>query len=311
MVIINVTFRNCICRALFAAAFRFNRKIHYPQFILLCSFFSCFTISAFEFDTISGPLPKTVPVGDKPYLIVSDIEVPFGKTVTIEPGTVFLFQNFTGFQVQGQLIAEGTREKPIVFTSEFDGRFNPDTSLIANPFDWNGIYIHKDAFGTRFKYCKLNYSVYGIASDTRLIRIDPCLFYANGKAHLTIADSMHLVEDEKPYTYVLTTRDAKAEGVSIKLVDDPKSMRRNSIRYTSAVFLAGGIVAAIYGYKRYEESRAEFEQISSDDIENLNTHTKKDWEEARHDRNLDLSLTSVGIGASLFGAVGLVWTFTF
>ena len=281
------------------------------QFFLLFTLFFYFTVSAFDFDTISGPLPKTVLAGDKPYLVASDIEVPFGKTITIEPGAIFLFQNFTGFQVQGQLIAEGTKEKPIVFTSEFDGRFNPDTSLIANPFDWNGIYIHKDAFGTRLRYCKINYSVYGIASDTRLIRIDPGLFYANGKAHLTVADSMHLVEDEKPYTYVLTTRDAKREGVSIKMVDDPKSRRRNIIRYTSAVFLAGGVVAAIYGYTRYNESRADFDELSSDDITNLNTHTKKDWEEARRDKNLDLSLTSVGAGASLLGAVGLVWTFTF
>lgn len=284
-------------------------------FSLLCFLFAVVSLyttsSALEFDTISGPLPKTVFAGEKPYFVASDIEVPFGKTVTIEPGAIFLFQNFTGFQVQGQLIAEGTKEKPIVFTSEFDGRFNPDTSLIANPFDWNGIYIHKDAFGTRFKYCKINYSVYGIASETRLIRIDPCLFFANGKAHLTVADSMHLVEDEKPYTYVLTTRDAKREGVSVKLIDDPKSRRRNIIRYTSAVFLAGGVVAAIYGYKRYDESRANFDELSSDEILNLNTHTKKDWEDARRDRNLDLTLTSVGFGASLLGAVGLVWTFTF
>lgn len=290
-----------------------QNSIKYLKSIHLLAFIVSFPIQAFsfEFDTLSGPLPKTVAAMEKPYLIVSDIEVPFGKTVTIEAGAVFLFQNFTGFQVQGQLIAEGTKEKPITFTSEFDGRYNPDTSLIANPFDWNGIYIHKDAFGTRLKYCKINYSVYGINSVTRLIRINPCIFYANGKVHLTIADSLHHVEDEKPYNYVLTTRDAKVEGVSIKLVDDPKSRRRNIIRYTSAVFLAGGVVAAIYGYKRYDESRSEFDDLSSNDISNLNTHTNKDWEEARRDKNLDFSLTSVGIGASLLGAVGLVWTFTF
>ncbi len=290
-----------------------QNSIKYLKSIHFLAFIVSFPIQAFsfEFDTLSGPLPKTVAAMEKPYLIVSDIEVPFGKTVTIEPGAIFLFQNFTGFQVQGQLIAEGTKEKPITFTSEFDGRYNPDTSLIANPFDWNGIYIHKDAFGTRLKYCKISYSVYGINSVTRLIRINPCIFYANGKVHLTIADSLHHVEDEKPYNYVLTTRDAKVEGVSIKLVDDPKSRRRNIIRYTSAVFLAGGVVAAIYGYKRYDESRSEFDDLSSNDISNLNTHTNKDWEEARRDKNLDFSLTSVGVGASLLGAVGLVWTFTF
>lgn len=286
---------------------KYLKPIHFLAFIVSFPI----QVFSFEFDTLSGPLPKTVAASEKPYLVVSDIEVPFGKTVTIEPGAVFLFQNFTGFQVQGQLVAEGTKEKSIIFTSEFDGRYNPDTSLIANPFDWNGIYIHKDAFGTRLKYCKINYSVYGINSVTRLIRINPCIFFANGKVHLTIADSLHHVEDEKPYNYVLTTRDAKAEGVSIKLVDDPKSRKRNIIRYTSAVFLAGGVVAAIYGYNRYDESKSNFDELSSDNYENLHHNTKKDWEEARKDKNLDFSLTSVGVGASLLGAIGLIWTFTF
>ena len=95
------------------------------------------------------------------------------------------------------------------------------------------------------------------------------------------------------------------------MVDDPNSRRRNITRYTSAVFLASGLVAAIYGYTRYDESRSRFDELSSDDINNLNTHTEKDWEEARRDKNLDMSLTSIGAGASLLGAVGLVWTFTF
>jgi len=39
-----------------------------------------------DFDTLSGPLPKQLPAGSKPYLVIADIEVPFGETVTIEPG---------------------------------------------------------------------------------------------------------------------------------------------------------------------------------------------------------------------------------
>ncbi len=286
-----------------------------------CPHFACVIIMGFfgfqaslfsaEFDTLSGPLPKKISAGKNPYLIASDIEVPFGKTVIIEPGVIFLFQNFTSFQIQGQLIAEGNKSNPIVFTSEFDGEHNPDTSLIANPFDWNGIYIHKDGFGTRMKYCKIHYSVYGIASDTRLIRIDPCIFQFNGKADLSIADSLHPVKNKVPYKYVLSSRDASVEGVSVKLIDDPQSRKRNIIRYSSAVFLAGGAVAVIYGYKRYEESKAEFDARSNDTFENINTYTVQDWDEARQDKNLDLALTCVGIVASILGAFGLVWTFTF
>lgn len=270
-----------------------------------------FPSSAFELDTLSGPLPKTVPAGNKPYLIISDIEVPFGKKVVIEPGAIFLFQNFTGFHVEGQLLAEGSKAKPIVFTSEFDGGYNPDTTLIANPFDWNGIYIHKDAFGTRIKYGKIMNSVYGIRSDTRLIRIDPCEFFRNGKGHLAVMDSLHPVIDNVPYTYVLTTRDANVEGVSIKLVKDPLSRKRNFIRYTSIVLIASGVGAAILGYERYDKSKRNFEEISSDNVSNLNQNSLKDWQDARRDRNLDITLLSGGIAASVLGAIGLTWTFTF
>ncbi len=279
-------------------------------FCIFLLVFSAVSFSA-DLDTLSGPLPKRVPAGDRPYIVVSDIEVPFGKTVTIDPGAKLLFQNFTGFQIQGQLIAEGTKAKPIVFTSEFDGTYNPDSTLIANPFDWNGIYIHKDAFGSRMKFCRIQYSVYGIASDTRLIRIDPCVFSFNGKADLTVVDSIHPVKSGDTYKYVLTSRDATVEGVSVKLIDDPQSRKRNGIRYTSAAFLAGGIVAVIYGYYRYDESRKVFEERSRDSFENINTYTKKDWEEARRNKNLDFSLTCIGAGVTLLGTIGLVWTFTF
>ncbi len=261
-------------------------------------------------DTLSGPLPKRIP-GDKLYLVISDIEIPFGKTVTIEPGAQFLFQNFTSFQVQGQLIAEGTKAAPIIFTSEFDGTYHPDTTLIANPFDWNGIYIHKDAFGTRLKFCKIFYSVYGVASDTRLIRLDPCMFGFNGKSDLMIADSMHIVKPKSPYKYVLTARDATVEGVSIKLIDDPQLKKRNIIRYSSAFFFAGGVAAVITGYYRYRDSNEVFDARSSDDFSNLNAYSQHDWENARRDKNLDLSLLCVGIGAGVLGATGFIWTFSF
>ncbi len=294
---------------IFYPVLKHNKSIYFYLIFMIIIFQS--QIFAYDFDTLSGPLPKNIPAGDKPYLIVSDIEVPFGKKVTIEPGAVFLFQNFTGFHVEGQLIAEGTKAKPIVFTSEFDGEHSPDTTLIANPFDWNGIYIHKDAFGTRIKFGKIMNSVYGIRSDTRLIRIDPCVFFRNGKGHLAVLDSLHPVIDKTPYIYVLSAKDATIEGVSIKLVQDPRSRKRNFFRYTSIALLAGGIGAAIYGYERYDGSKKDFDEISSDNINNLNRYSSKDWEDAKRDKNLDLTLLSAGISASVLGAIGLVWTFTF
>jgi hypothetical protein len=124
-------------------------------------------------------------------------------------------------------------------------------------------------------------------------------------------DSLHPVIDKTPYTYVLSTRDANVEGVSIKLVKDPLSRKRNFIRYTSIALLAGGIGAAIFGYERYDNSKSDFEALSSDNVSNLNQNSTSDWKDARRDRNLDFTLLSGGITASVLGAVGLTWTFTF
>lgn len=264
-----------------------------------------------QFDTLSGQLPKKITGNGQKYIIVSDIEVPFGKTVTIEQGAEFLFQNFTGFSIQGQLISEGTKDKPIIFTSEFDGNYHTDKSNIANPFDWNGIYIHKNAFGTRMKYSKILYSVYGIKSDTRLIRLDPCVFDANGKSNLIIADSVYYVKDKASFKYILSIRDAALEGVSVKLIDDPHKIKRNVFRYTSAVLLAGGVASLIYGNLRYDESSAEYEKRSKNEITNLNQYNSDDWLAAKKNKNMDIALMSVGAGLGLLGTVGLIWTFTF
>ncbi len=283
----------------------------YVSFILLVFTTTSFSQDNYNLPTLSGPLPKLVTNIGKPYLVKSDIEVPFGKTVTIEPGVVFLFQNFTGFQVQGQLICEGTKDKPIIFTSEFDGKYHPDSTQIANPFDWNGVYIHKDAFGSRFQFCRVHYSVYGIKSDTRLIRLDPCIFRGNGKVNFTLTDSIVEISEGKPFSYVLSARDAQREGVSIKLVEDPQGKKRRFFRIGGGLdFLAGAAVSA-YGYYRYRDSSEEFEFLSSDDIDNTGSNSDSKWNEARKDKNGDIAMMAVGAAAAVLGAVGFTVSFTF
>ena len=114
------------------------------------------------FDTLGGPLPKILKAQAKPYYVIADIEVPANRVVTIEPGVVILFKNFTGLHVSGKLIAEGTKNQPIIFTSENDKKYNPSSVLMPNPYDWNGIYIHDGAFGSILTHCTISYTVYGI-----------------------------------------------------------------------------------------------------------------------------------------------------
>ena len=269
------------------------------------------SFAAVQCDTLAGALPKFVKNPGNPYLVVSDIEVPFGKTVTIEPGTVFLFQNFTGFKIQGQLIAEGTQDKPIVFTSEFDGKYLGDPSQIPNPFDWNGIYIHKDGFGTRMRYCEILYTVFGIKSDTRLILLDPGMFKGNGKLNLSIADSIVTVNEGSPLSYNLSARDAVIEGISIKLVEDPLGRKRTLFRAGGLLSFGAGAGVAVYGFIRYIESSEKLEELSTDAPENTHTNKNEDWNDARQSRNGAIAMTGAGALVGVIGALGFTLSFTF
>lgn len=111
---------------------------------------------------------------NNPYLVIDNIHVDTGVTLTIQPGTeiriqsapltnsddylnYFYYQNGTNaakmFWVDGKIIAEGTEQDSIVFTR------------MQNDFDyyWGCIYISADGANTLenmsfFKYCKMEYS---------------------------------------------------------------------------------------------------------------------------------------------------------
>jgi len=172
---------------------------------------------SYSYDTLSGNLPKVLKNKGVPYMVVSDIFVPLAKKVTIEPGTILLFKNFTGLHVEGQLIAEGLMNKPIIFTSEFDRKHNAQSELYPNPYDWNGIYIHENGLGSSLAYTKVLYSVYGIYSETKFIRVSPGLFKNNGKTDLVIEGQEHITSEEN-YTYALSIKDARVDGVPVRIL---------------------------------------------------------------------------------------------
>ncbi len=268
------------------------------------------------FDTIAGALPKVVRNTGRPYLVVADIEVPSGRLVTVEPGNVFLFTAFAGLHVQGRLEVRGQEEAPVVFTSENDQEYNAASSLVANPYDWNGIYIHADALGTELFNVVVSYSVYGVVAETKFIRVEPGLFTENGKSNLVIEGVEH-VDSGGAYTYVLSTKDAVVDGVPVKLLRDPAAPRRNVMRYAGLALLAGGCGLGIYETVQAGRANDELERLSNTNIEtaagldNLRYHDQDDWEDAQaeHTRSVVGSVAGFVLGA--FGSFGVAWSFTF
>jgi hypothetical protein len=230
--------------------------------------------------------------------------------VTIEPGAVFLFRNFTGLHVQGRLNATGTREKPIIFSSEFDHDYNPGSGLLANPYDWNGVYVHDNAVGTNFSCCKILFSVYGLISDTKFIRLADCAFDGNGKSDLVIAGTQQVIASQ-PFSYTLSVSDVTASGVPIDILEDPAAPKRTLLRYSGLISLIGGVsVGVIYGLQ-WRESLQSYNELSTKDTFNLINHNGDMWENAKSRYRLHAATAIGGLTWAVLGGIGFTYSFRF
>jgi predicted outer membrane repeat protein len=80
--------------------------------------------------TISGTWSKK----SSPYLVKGDVNIPAGKTLTIQSGVTVKFDGLYMINVQGSIVAEGKENDSIIFTVS-------DTTgiKVRNKYGWNGI----------------------------------------------------------------------------------------------------------------------------------------------------------------------------
>lgn len=161
-----------------------------------------FTSISFSQTTISGNIGGTTltPSGN-PWIVLDNVFVESDNKVEIEPGCVILFKPFSGIIIQGSLLARGTTEMPVIFTSINDTNYNASSERNPEPFDWNGITIEKSAGIVTMKHFELFYSVFGIKSQIQDIEIEKGVFRHNGQFHFTINDKIQEVENNLPFSY--------------------------------------------------------------------------------------------------------------
>ncbi len=285
-----------------------------PRFVSIgLLFLICGTSGATgTFTELSGDLPPVVTSDKSPYLVVADIFVPSGKTVRIEPGTVFLFNNFTGLQVQGVLTARGSMLQPVVFTSINDHGYSFADSLNPTPYDWNGVYIQKDGMGTSLGHFKVCYAVKGIVSETKFINISDGSFIENGRSQCIIEGVEQQVVDGKPFSYSVSVKDATVDGVPVKILRDPLARKRNIARYGGLTLLVGGVALGGISGARFRESQPEFTALQSRDSSNtVRENGDALWQQAKLRRDRDRAGLVTGAVLALIGSIGLFWTFTF
>lgn len=131
---------------------------------------------------------------NSPYIVTGNVLVSEGVTLTVEPGVVVKFDTAKGMQVDGMLVARGTKNKQIVFTSLRDdtvgGDSNGDGNLtspatgdwaylfftsvsVDAEFDSYGRYVN----GSTLEYCYVAYG--GSAGAQGEISIDSSAPFLN------------------------------------------------------------------------------------------------------------------------------------
>jgi hypothetical protein len=149
-----------------------------------------------------------------------------------------------------------------VFTSEFDRVFAPGSSRDANPYDWDGIYISNEGFGTRMANCHIDYSVYGLVSETKFIRLEAIRFRNNGKKTVVV-DQDELETADAPFEYVLAAQDAMVDGIPVDILKDPLGVRRTAFRYIGLTAFIGGCAAGVYQINQIIIAQKDLEEIQN------------------------------------------------
>ena len=96
----------------------------------------------------------TLAQGPDPYVLIHNLIVDVGETLTIDPGVEIRFDGFYSLIAKGILNAQGTAANMITFTSN---------SLTPAPGDWNRIYTNNS--NSQIAFAHIRYANVGIFSD--------------------------------------------------------------------------------------------------------------------------------------------------
>ena len=106
--------------------------------------------------TLSGTISGRLTKAGSPYTITGDLRVPLADTLRIDAGVEMRFSASSSFVIEGRMVAEGTEQDTIRFTS--------NAGPAAAPGDWNGIFVGNTA-ACRLSGCIVSYAATGITCD--------------------------------------------------------------------------------------------------------------------------------------------------
>lgn len=222
---------------------------------------------------------------NSPYILNHSLKILNNATLTIEPGVEVKFKKGFysyeryGLNIAGKLIAQGTKENPIYFTSYFDDtlsntddyeicdieEYDEDGNLILkdgcqyydtdNPdiTDWNGFYFDQSSGISILENVSLNYSGYGITVYKSEVNLDTVKIL-NSRSGFVIYDfSKSNIKDlvldnlERDGLTVFNNSIVDFVNINIKNVTrDPVSVFNNSSLIGSGLNFAGNLLSDIH-----------------------------------------------------------------
>jgi hypothetical protein len=257
------------------------------------------------------------------YLVTSNVTVKKERILTFAPGSIIRFQRYSGLIIEGSLICKGTLAAPIIFTSANDRGVSTDTAKRALPFDWNGIEIRESCPQAEFDYSRVMYSSFGIQmiSSATDLKVTNTVFRDNGNAHFSIGDSVVIVADNTPFSFVKNEPPAptvqpqisdRAERDSLRAVArkarqaaaaarPPEKPWKLPVRIgTGAVTLGGAALMAV-GYVKFKDYDTKYDSSES----------PADAQQRAEKADRMLVGYYAGMALAVLGGAGFVVTFLF
>ncbi|WCJ60368.1 lamin tail domain-containing protein [Fontisphaera persica] len=120
-----------------------------------------------------------------PYRVTSDVTVPEGLTLTIQPGTTVYFDSGARLIVNGRILAEGTDYQRIIFTRQ------PGSSAT-----WGGIRINGNAASPECRLAYAHFEHYGTAAITAngaTVLLDHLTFGTTNQRYLNLDNGCSFV----------------------------------------------------------------------------------------------------------------------